>query len=499
MPKQLLKQNGPSLTSVLATELRLRDEISQETARKRIQRAIESGEIKTLDNVNFAHNQSFAFLPEHNGTRLFHERLFEAMTEAKSALRLPLAAMRARGGSIPASMFPTFSGLPIESKFKQHSGTLKKNLLDLGFLTEEGDLLHLAHDSQKYRITPAHMQGRINAENALLVTFADWLKRQRLVGNQMTFRSGDQVPQSCGFQWDFVAPSYVAPLATREKGKATPGFIVCDVILGRSVTAHEVQYFIEKCASIRSHPTNRPIMAFLICDWFDQEALNLAQSTGVIFTTPKNLFGSNFAEALESFRKVLEEKETIIEQQAAKISALLEKIDKLEFVESLKDNLRGELFELIVGHCYGKLNLGTIELGRKFKDLHEDKSWDCDVLQVHYGMALRGCECKGYRGTTKVDVEVVKKWFSKIVPIIRKHFGVQDYPQQEFSIWTSGEFEDNAVELLKELSSKTKKFKISWKDGTELSKIVEQVGDPSIKQSYKRWFKPISATRQSVA
>lgn len=499
MPKAALKKLGPSLTAQLASHLCQEHRISADTARKRIQRATENGEVKILKAVNFAHNQSFAYLPEHYGTKFYHERLFEAMTEAKSALRLPLAALRARGGSIPDRLFPTISGCPISSEFKQDSQKLKQKLLDLGFIVQDADYIHLATVKGRDRLTQAQIQATLHAENSLLTTLADWLQRQRFIGNQMSFRFSDELPQSGYHQWDFVAPSYIAPLATRTKQKATPGFVVADVILGRAINQYEVQYFLEKCSNIRVHQKNRPFLAFLVADWFDQEALNLAQANGVIFTTPKNLFGSKFAEALEEFRKILEEKDNRLEEQAAQYSALLARIQNLAFVDKLNDNLRGQLFEVIVGHCFAKMNVGTVQLGKPFKDPTEAKYWDCDVLQTSESMSLRACECKGYRGQTKVTLDDAKKWFRKIVPIIRDYFNVSDYPDQEFSIWTSGEFEDDALKWIKELAANCKKFKVAYKSRDELSQIIEKVGDPTIKDAYNRWFKPVAPKKESAA
>lgn len=490
MPKEALKELGPTLTSELALHLSQKNKISPETARKRIQRATENSEIKILDTINFAHNQSLAYLPEQFGTRLYHERLFSAMSAARSALRLPLAAMRARGGSVPNWLFPTIAGCPITAKVKQDSPKMKAKLVELGFLAEEGDYVHLTTVQPSARLKPIQIEARINVENSFLTTFGEWLKRQRFVGNQMSLRFDGQPPQFGYHQWDLVAPSYIAPIATRTKDKASPGFVVADVILGRAVNEYEVQYFIEKCANIRAHKNNRPFLAFLVADWFEPAALTLAQSAGVMFTTPKNLFGQRYSESLEEFRRVLEAKEKELEEQAIQISTLLKKIQNVELLEGMNSNLRGRLFEVIIGHCFIKQHGGTVLHGKHFKDPNDPKKdWDCDVLQLTPGSFLRACECKGYAGSTMVTVDDVKKWFSIIVPIIRTHYGSQDYPEQEFSFWTSGTFEDDAMELLKQIQGTCKKYHIAFKTGDELATLIEQVGDPTIKAAYKLWFR----------
>lgn len=496
MLKAALNELGPCLTSNLAKHLSERSKITCVTARKQIERATTRGEIKILKDLNFAHNASFAYLPNQYGTKAFYDNLFAAMEEARSVLRLPLAAMRARGGCIPDALFATISGVPIKRSHQFDSERLKEKLIKLALIEKDGAFLKYG---TKNVITPAQANARLQAELTVLSGFSGWLKGQRLIGNQMSFRFDDTVPQFGFYQWDFVAPSYVAPLATRTKAKTTPGFIVADIMLGRTVKAHEVQYFLNKCANIRSIKTNRPFMAFLIAEWFEQEALDLAQSKGVIFTTPKTLFGKKFSDALENLRKTLEHKEVQLSQQAAQLANFLEVTDELTTMKSMHDNLRGQLFEVMVGHCYQKEYGGTVLHGKHFPDVNEpSKKLDCDVLQLTPGTYLRACECKGYRGTIKVTLDDAKKWFTKTTPAIRAQHEAADYPNQEFSIWTSGEFEDDAMTWITEFAEKCKRYSIMTCSGKACEDRIKKWGDDTIKDAYKRWFKPTPAKRAKM-
>ncbi len=496
MIKSALNELGPCLTSSLAKHLSEKNGVSRAAARKQIERATTSGEIKILKDLNFAHNASFAYLQKQYGTKIFNENLFAAMEEARSVLRLPLAAMRARGGCIPDVLFATISGVPIKRSHQFDSEQLKEKLVKLGLIEQDGTFLKFG---TKDVITPAQANARLQAEMTVLSGFSGWLKGQRLIGNQMSLRFEENVPQFGFYQWDFVAPSYVAPLATRSKAKATPGFVVADIMLGREIKAREVQYFLDKCANIRSIKTNRPFMAFMIADWFEQDALDLAQAKGVVFTTPKTLFGQKFSDALESLRKTLEDKEVQLSQQAAQLSNFLEVTEELTTMKSMQDNLRGQLFEVMVGHCYQKEHGGTVLHGKHFPDISDStKKLDCDVLQLTPGTYLRACECKGYKGTTRVTIDDAKKWFTKTTPAIRQQHDVQDYPNQEFSFWTSGEFEEDALIWITDFAQKCKKYSIATCAGSDCEDKIKKWGDNTIKDAYKRWFKPTPVKREKM-
>lgn len=323
-----LKSLGPTLTSTLSTHLSKQYGLTKTAARKQIQRATEQKLIKVLEGLNFAHNTSFAYLQSQYGTKDFNDNFFAALEESKSVYRLSLAAMRARGGIIPEFMFPSIAGVPIDRDRLLDAQDIKDRLLKIDLLKRTADG-HLSTGG-KDELTPNQMQARLQAESTVLSLLYDWLKAQRLVGKQHSMRSLNNPPQSGFYQWDFAAPTYIAPFVTRSKNKPKPGYIVADIILGRVLKPHEVQFFVQKCKNIRSIKTNLPFMAFLIAEWFEPETLQIAQQEGIVFTTPRSLFGRKFAEALESFRKTLENKEAELSLQAARIDELLKITDELD-------------------------------------------------------------------------------------------------------------------------------------------------------------------------
>lgn len=489
MPRRVIEQFGPMLTSELSKKVAEKYELTPVNARKRVERAVTDKKISVLKSVRFAHNQNFAYLPEETGSKLYYERLFKALSETKSKLRLPLAALRGRGGLIPEVLFPVLTGCPISSARKVDSSKMLLKLLDLNLVKRQGTFIRLATEQKDRAEQLTRLQATLHVEDIFISTFANWLRLQRLIGDIQNLRFDEIIPQFGFYQWDLVAPSYILPLAT-FKNQKQPGFVVADVSLGRSLTSYEVEYFLEKCKEIRVHSNNRPFLAFMIADWFEQDALDLAQTNGVIFTTPKNLFGSRFSDALDTFRKVLEKKEEEIDAQAMRIDELLLATDELGLLQALSDNLKGYLFELIVGHCYSKLYGGSVVHGKHFKDVKDsNRLLDCDVLQISENHAIRGCECKG--GKTEVKIDDAKKWIQETVPAIRQtYFDAEAvFAIQEFAIWTSASFDDESRAYMHHLKSTCQKFSVDYKDGAEVWDIVKKCGDPRIKEAYERWFR----------
>ena len=77
-------------------------------------------------------------------------------------------------------------------------------------------------------------------------------------------------------------------------------------------------------------------------------------------------------------------------------------------------------------------------------------------------------ECKGIQRAKSVTrAEVKEEWFTMKVPRIRnfllsKHeLGGRDF---EFSMWTTGSFEPEAVAYLEQRKESTKKYTVGWKD-----------------------------------
>jgi hypothetical protein len=108
--EELLRINGPSLSTDLAARLQKIHGHSPAAARKRISRP--SANVKRLAYLPFRRNARFLYLKSDFGSPKYWENLIHALLANKSAYGLALSALQQRGGIIPAKHFLIACGAP---------------------------------------------------------------------------------------------------------------------------------------------------------------------------------------------------------------------------------------------------------------------------------------------------------------------------------------------------------------------------------------------------
>ncbi len=489
-----LRRLGPCLSGQLTDSIQDAFRLSRTAARKRVERSKLAGEIVGLDNIRFKYNEQFLYPPEDAGTLRLRQCLLKALGEAKSPLRYCLMGMRARGGLIPESLFETISGLPFQGPAKLKSERAKAMLFQWRLMnrveTIAGTCLQLSPELFADSVSPEKVLARMHAENAALAAIADWFRLQGIISAEtISLRNSQTAPQFGFHAWDLVAPSYIQPLVTHTKGTPVPGFVVADVCLGHALTLEEVQYFINKCGTIRAQLTNRPFIPMLVAQWFEHDAFMAARKYGIVFTTPQNLFGKPFALALDQMTQLLEVRE---QEHQSKIAELLERMEQFSHLQGLIGNMKGTIFEMIVAHCITGSASGKVSYGRTFKDPNDStgKAYDSDVLLLEPERRVVAVECKGKNEAGRVTLAEVDHWFCRVVPLIYKelkHDRWFEHAKFEFEFWTSTEFEQDALSKLQALS-KTKKYTIGWKDAGKVLEEIDATKDGKLKIQYKNWF-----------
>lgn len=131
------------------------------------------------------------------------------------------------------------------------------------------------------------------------------------------------------------------------------------------------------------------------------------------------------------------------------------------------NNLKGALFNLVVGHMVLKGEGGSIDIGKKIR-------FHADTGPIEREMDVRHClgdhkvtiyECKGYK--SPVSLQEVQRWVETKIPYIYKGLRQEDrfaQVQIHFEIWSTGGFSPEALEYLEAVSAKTVKYSITWKD-----------------------------------
>ena len=212
----------------------------------------------------------------------------------------------------------------------------------------------------------------------------------------------------------------------------------------------------------------------LVAERFSEDAFRLGKSSGNIFTTPEILFGKEIAENIRALSATLENAAATAAKNPDKILKLF---NSLSIIEGAAINLRGALFELIVGHLVYKGEGNSIDIGIKVRN-SDGKSAEIDVRRVKGDHQLALYECKGYQPSTKISIDDIDLWLSKKIPIIRDALMREERFKNTtmfFEYWTSGEFSSEAIELLKKKSNETKKYKIRWKNGSDILNYAREI------------------------
>lgn len=486
----VLSKIGPALSSTLARALQDELNISSAAARKRIERAKIQSAIKALSGLVLKHKEQFLFTEEqeHDSAK-FRISLWSALRGSRYGTVID--GLAARGGATPLDLYPAISGLPIE-KIDGFSATdalsqlLEWRLIDVG-ATKAGECVWINELILPTHPSEQRILGRLTAEQLLLIALREWLQNQGLVtAKASTMRNqSEEKPQFGHFQFDFVAPSYVAALCAYRNQAILPGFVVADVIIGRRLDVDDVQYFISKCSAIKNKPNNRPFLAWLIADWFEQEALAIGKKHGLIFTTPKNIFGIPFRNALDSIVQIIENKDRTYE----KLESVANVFTSIGHLVTTFAALKDTIFLLLMAHVYDEKSITT---DLSVKVAFEKSSAEVDLI-VTFDDRLIAMECKN--SATVISLESVVHWFSNVVPSLHRVLAgdskFSKVKQFEYCFTTSGTFTPEASSFVTQVG-KNVPYSVTLKDGADVERLLYQK-PMRVQELYKRLFHSTSS------
>lgn len=255
------------------------------------------------------------------------------------------------------------------------------------------------------------MQARLVVEDIMLKAVRGWARSLGLVSYEKTkIRSdGAAFPQVGTLAWDLSVSSYLGGLVDRSAdGVPSPGFLVCDVVLGPEVSGAGLAPFVLKCKTLRSLRKVGRCLQLFIADRYSKDAFKLAKSAGIMPATPATLFGEEVAASLRKLSEVL--------QPAAAIHdpTVFDTLFKgLSRIEGAATNLRGALFEFWAAQVVEKKYGGPVWLNRVYAD--GDKTAEVDVVRAGSDQ-VRFYECKGYQPHALVPDEEIERWLDTRVP-----------------------------------------------------------------------------------
>ena len=479
----LLLKSGPLRASKLAAQLVDANGISPETARQRLSRA--RPPVAKLPVSLLPKNEGFLYLDHHKRSEAFWEALIRALRDSNSVYGIALYGLIARGGVAQTSSFNVTTGSPKALRNHVSQSRLLENLLRVGLVETVaiGDLGECVRVRNGFEPDDANQfRARALAEEVLMDGLSEWVRKLGFASYfAINIRNDGNAPDFGSFNWDLRGPSYLLPLTTeaRDTNKPKSGFFVADVFCTGILDTVHIQYFLRKVQVLKTMRKIVPFIPLLLAEGYTLEAFRAGRQSGVVMATTQNLFGDTVADAMKSLIRTL--------AQAAAVAArdpdrLIELLRNLKAIEGSAANLRGALFELIVGYLVREVEGASIDIGVQIRDLKTQEQTEIDVRRVKERRECWFYECKAQNPKNLIDSEVVTKWISRIDLVTRHHRAQERFRSCRlgFELWTNGDFDEEALQILRDEQTRRRKTVIKWRNGSGVREYAKKAAHKPI-------------------
>jgi len=474
-----IKEEGSCLSGELIEMLTKGDNpISNEAARQRLHRLKEDVyRIKGL----FEDRQILFHHKEEYGSEGYFEGLSRALKKAGKQYHVMLQSLDFHYGQLRLDQLPSYSINPT-LKLSGHLlfETAIEKLIRLDIVFIEGDYVSISDNISRAKLNSARSKAVEVAKNFLLIQFNDWSRKIGLVSY-----NGSKFHSTFGnYQFNFVNTSYAGSLPGRKKDTTVPGFVIADILIGNVVNIGQIEFFINKIKTLRYRRNVANFLPFLIVESVDTDSLNKLKAEGIVVGFVNELFGENYKELLNSLINVVTNAGAILKRNPEAYLDLILKLNKL--VEGKTNNLRGDLFELAVGYYLGRI-CNTIDIGKKIN--HEGERREIDVFGVTANRVIIS-ECKGYNHRIKKDE--IETWLGEKVPVIRNWILSQPSISEKqivVQFWSTGGYEEDALKLLKNRKTKTKKYEIEFFSLNEMIVKSKETQSKKFEEILREYYK----------
>jgi hypothetical protein len=504
--EETLRDVGPALSNEVTTYLVEQFGMSPAAARKRVSRV--GGEVRRLAGVSFPRKARFLYLQQQFGSPWFWGRLVDALLAQRSAYGYALAALRQRGGIIPARQFAIICGAPVKQAKQLSPDTIYQRLSEAGLLCKMtvpgvGDCIALTQGQEYYEANAALMQARLITEDILLTAVRDWLKKLGIVSyGKVAVRSDAILPKVGTFVWDLSAPSYLGHMVRQDAaGKPKPGFVACDVYVGEEMTVTGAMPFLRKCVTLRSLRKVGPCLQVLVANRFDHDAFQLLKQYGVIPATPENLFGEEVAKGLSQLTSVLHNAALAVIDP----DQFDELFNRLGRIEGAAIQLRGTLFEYLAAEIARQSIAPDVKMNRLFKQPGKGEA-EGDVVAVREHQTITVIECKGYSPRSTIPDELFERWLQHNVPI--SYSAIKEHPDWKnldvrFEFWATAALSEKAMALFvaAEKAVKPSRYSLGLRLGADIRLLCRKLKDPNLLVAFEKHFMlaekpPLPASKQ---
>lgn len=492
--ERILADHGPALSSTIRLRLQeLNPKLSDEAARQKIARA--GSAVMRLKGLTFPKGAIFHYLESHFGTDVYWRALLRDMSQSSSAYGFAVSALHARGGMVTRSQFDIICGAPALQKKQLSTQTVLERLTSIRLFST-----CMIEDVEYVRFEPrtpidvrpfTELKARRLAETIMLLAVRDWARKLGVASyNTIALRDEASTQPRIGTtHWDLAGPSYLLPLATRQaEEKTKPGFFVCDVVAGAELSKSAVEAFVHKYQLLASFKKIGRLMPLLLADRYAEDAFAYGRSQGIIVATPETLFGSEVARAITSLMTTLTKAAAMAVERPELVGELFAKLGS---IEGAAGNLRGALFEMLVGHCVQQIDAGSIDIGKLVMDPDSGKQADIDVCRVKGNQEVWCYECKGYQPTEEIAEAMVSHWLTDRVPLMHRALRREVRFQNcaiHFEFWTSGRFSAEAERRLNSAKQTTTRYAIGFRDGAEVRRYIAQVRPTAVAKMFDEHF-----------
>lgn len=293
-----------------------------------------------------------------------------------------------------------------------------------------------------------------------------------------------------GYSWDIVGPSYLSGLSQwKTAGKITQGYIVVDFYLGHRLEATSISPFLEKLAAISVQKNISNPLPILVHDGMDEECFKLAKSKGIMLAQSDVIFGKEIGRLLRDIRSILVDTSSSLKNNPEHALQVFKRVSR---IEGSAFNLKGALFEFIIGYLYNLNGYTDVKLRKMIK--FDNSLVESDIVALSSSEVIF-CECKGLLAGNEVTIEQIDYWVNEQIPTMKKwvrHANTFGHYQGDliFRFYFSGYFSKEVWEYCRAVSSKYVKFKVEFYDFRHIGSEIKRLNASGIIDVYREQFLP---------
>jgi hypothetical protein len=385
--ESILRTNGPMISGELAKKLELAESIPYNTASQHVTRNKKIFKIKGF----YRSNQSLCYLKIHENEEILYDSFIKSLYDFGRKYWFCINALNLHGGTLRKDFLECYTNYPV-LPLKKHVpfNKVMQKFVQNGVLVYNNSYYSIAPRFLISRQSPIANKTIEQIKEDTLSSFHMFAKNIGLI----SYKTGETFAEYGKFRWAFKGVSTITGLMQNEK----TGFLLADILMATSIYENDVKFFVEKIKHIQSFNGAPKLIPFLLVDDLDNKALRYLKSNGIIVGFIGELFGQKYAETLRELITILNNAGASLKSNPNKYLELIKQLKK--YNEGLVNNIRGTLFEYMVGHIHS-INSQMLEIGREIIEFNSRHEMDIYAI---YSDKVVIAECKATKSKIKSEV-----------------------------------------------------------------------------------------------